>query len=104
MRCQLRDQAIRQRFGRVLVIVFSISSAASKRDDRALDGATCLLRLDPLCIGALTDIRIDRGHLVLRPDVTPIHREAPFEIDADEDAGAGDLGRIVNHRPVFERE
>ena len=104
MRCQLSDQPIRQRFCRVLIIFFGIRSAASHRDDRALDGRTSRLPLDRLCIGALPDIRIGCRHVVLRPDVTPIRREAAFGIDADEDASADDLGRIVNHRPVFERD
>ena len=54
-------------------------------------------------IGVLSDVRICCRHVVLRPDVTPIHRETSFGIDAHEDASADDLGRIVNHRPEFER-
>ncbi len=45
----------------------------------------------------------DCGRLVLRPDIAAVDREPSFGIDADEDAGAGDLGRIVDHGPVFER-
>ena len=33
--------------------------------------------------------------------VAQIHGKPPFGIDADEDAGSGNVGRIVNHRPVF---
>ena len=42
------------------------------------------------------------GRLVLRSNITPIDREPALEIDADEDAGADDVGGIVNHRSVFE--
>jgi hypothetical protein len=104
MRCQLGDQPIRQSFRPVLIVFFRISSAAGHRDDRALDGSISRIRVGRLRVAALPDIRIVCRHVVLRPDVTPIHREAAFGIDADEDAGADYLGRIVNHRPVFERD
>lgn len=52
MRRQLGDQPIRQGFRRVLIIFFRISSAARRRDDRALDGRTARLPLDRLCIDA----------------------------------------------------
>ncbi|MEY9393601.1 hypothetical protein AB7M74_002239 [Bradyrhizobium japonicum] len=104
MRRQLGNQPIRQRFGRILVLLFGVSSVTCDRDDCPLNGATCLLPLDRLRIGALPDFSIDRGDLVLRSDITPVHRQTPFGIDADEDAGADDLGRIVDHRPFFERD
>ncbi|PSO25357.1 hypothetical protein C7G43_16570 [Bradyrhizobium sp. MOS004] len=102
MRRQLDDETIRQRFGRVLIILLGISSAACDRDDRALDGRAHFKTFGRRRIGALPDIRISCRHLVLRPDVTPVHGEASFGVDADEDTSSGDLRRFVKHRPVFE--
>ncbi|RZN23185.1 hypothetical protein CWO90_31355 [Bradyrhizobium sp. Leo121] len=100
---QLGDQPIRQRLGRIFIIILGIGSTTCDRDHRALDGSALFLTFDRRRIGGARDIRIGCRHLVLRPDVTPVHGEAPLRVNADEDACSGDLGRIVQHRPVFER-
>ncbi len=102
MRRQLGDQPIRQRPGRILIIFFSIGSTTRDRDHRALDGSALFLTFGRQRTGVLPDVAISCRHLVLWPDVTPVHGEAPLGIDADEDTSSGDLGRIVVHRPVFE--
>ena len=40
--------------------------------------------------------------LVFGPDIAAIDGQVAVRVDADEDAGAGDLGRIVGDRPIFE--
>ena len=40
--------------------------------------------------------------LVLGPDIAAIDAKRAVGVDADEDAGAGDLGRIVDDRPIVE--
>jgi hypothetical protein len=39
---------------------------------------------------------------VFRPDIAAIDRQHAFVINADENAGAGDVGGIVDRRPRFE--
>ncbi|MBW5440535.1 hypothetical protein FXB41_38950 [Bradyrhizobium canariense] len=70
---------------------------------RALGGRALFLTSGRRRIGAVPAVRISRRHLVLWPDVTPVHGEASFGIDADEDTSSDDLHRFVKHRPVFER-
>jgi hypothetical protein len=43
-----------------------------------------------------------RWCLILRPSVATGDRQQTFGIDADEDAGTGDLGRIVDERSSFQ--
>lgn len=78
MCCQFGDEPIRQRFRRVLIIFFGISSAAG-HDDRALDGSTTRLPLDRLCIAVLPDVRISCRQVVLRPDITRSTERRPWE-------------------------
>ena len=42
------------------------------------------------------------GRLILRPHVATVDRQQTLGIDADENAGAGDLSRIIDQRPSFE--
>src|ERR1700730_4411084 len=49
------------------------------------------------------DLAIDgNGRFVFRPDIAAIDRQHTFVIDADEDAGAGDIGGIVDYCSRFE--
>ena len=47
--------------------------------------------------------RRNERRFILRSDIAPVHREPSFGIDADEDAGTDDVGRLKDHRSVFER-
>ena len=100
---QFGDEPVRQRLCRVLIILFGFSRVTGDRDRRALHGSTGLLTLGGRRVDALSDFRIRCGSLVLRPDITPVRREPSFGIDADEDAGTDDVGRIIDHGPFLER-
>ena len=103
MRRQLGEQTIRQR------LMPSSSSARLGRPerrtaadgDRRSAGPTGWARGDRASSSALRSAR--RGRLVLGPDVAALDAQAAIGVDADEHAGAGDLGRIVDDGPLVER-
>src|SRR3979490_1809231 len=98
---QLGDEPIRQRLDRVVVVLLDgFGWGAADSDDRALDhpvggwaGAVGLSVALYFAFG-LDDV----GSLILRPHVATGDRQQTLGIDADEDPGTGDLGRIVNER------
>ena len=100
MRRQLHDEAIGQRLDAVILLVVRLRLTAD-RDDGSARGrrvgigsvgagrSRCLFAVRPL----------DR-RFVLRPYETAFDQERAVAIDADEGAGAGDLGRIEDMRPI----
>jgi hypothetical protein len=101
---QLDDEPIRQRLDRVVVVLLDgFGWRAADRDDCAVDhtiGSWPVVGLSvALCFAPGLD---DHGCLILRPHVATGDRQQTLSIDADEDAGAGDLGRIVDKRSRFQ--
>ena len=97
---QLAHQPVGQWLDGVILILLRRSFAAD-RDDGALDGGC--RRLTGIAVGLRSAIDVNGGwRLVLGAYVAPIDRELAIRVDADEDAGAGDLGGVVADRPVLE--
>ena len=102
---QLGHQTIRKRTDR-LVLLGGLRVGAGRRtadgDDGPLHGA---LRAGDrhlaAAFGLATRDRFNR-RLVLGPDEAALDAQRALAVDADEDAGTGDLGRIVADGPVFE--
>jgi hypothetical protein len=55
-----------------------------------------------VAIGLPVLLRLAHGRLVLRTDVAAADRQGAFGVDADEHAGAGDVGRIIGDGPIVE--
>ena len=102
---QLGHQTIRKRTDR-LVLFGRFRVGAGRRtadgDDGPLHGA---LRASDrhlaAAFGLATRDRFNR-RLVLEPDEAALDAQRALAVDADEDAGAGDLGRIIADGPIFE--
>lgn len=104
VRRQFNDEPIWQRPCRVFIILLGFGRYACDRDRCARCGTASLLPFSRRRIGARLDIETGRRRLILRPNIAPIDGKPSFGIEADEDAGPGNLGRIVSFRPVFERQ
>ena len=100
---QLADQPVRQRLDGILLVLLGLGLAAD-RDDGALDGRCGrLATFARPAVAAGFAVRIAlAGASSSGPDVAAIDREAALRVDADEDAGAGDLGGIVADWPILE--
>ncbi|MDU1295771.1 MAG: hypothetical protein E6973_07730 [Enterobacter hormaechei] len=98
VRRQLDDEAVRKRTRGILVIILGISGTPCNRDRGQLHTAGTI-RPSAVAgrrIVALLDGRIFLPRFILGANITPVHRQAPFGINADEDAGAGDVGGIID--------
>ena len=90
-----------ERLDGIVLVLLRLGSLAADRDDGALDGGC--RRLSGIAVGLWAAIDVHGGwRLVLGPDVAAIDRELAIRVDADEDAGAGDLGGVVADRPILE--
>ncbi len=97
---QLAHQPIRERLDGIILVLLRLCLAAD-RDDGALDGGC--RRLTGIAVGLWAAIDVHGGwRLVLGAYVATIDRELAIRVDADEDAGAGDLGGVVADRPILE--
>ena len=100
---QLGDETIGQRLDAVVFLRrFGVGRrcVAADGDHRALHGAVGFGALGRFAVGIA--LGFDRS-LVFGPDIAALDAQSAIGIDADEDAGAGDLGGIVDHRAVVER-
>ena len=101
---QLCDEPIRQRLDCAVVLLLDgFGWRAADRDDRALDYT---IGGWPVIVGLSLYLAFgidDAGCLIFRPHVATGDRQQTLGIDADEDAGAGDLGRIVDKRSRFQK-
>ena len=101
---QLRHQTFWQRLHGVVVLVFRLGRLSADGNDRALDHGR--RRRGAIRAGGRTCIAVRLGlhrrRLVFRTDVAAIDRQRPLRVDADEDAGARNVGRRVGHRPIDE--
>ena len=101
---QFDNEAFRQRTCRVLVIILAISGVACNRDGRPLHARTIrLLTFARRDIDALPGLRIFARRLIFRPDISAVDGEPPLGIDANKNAGSGDVSRFKDDRPFFER-
>src|SRR5258708_36328197 len=102
---QLGDEPIRQRLDRVVVLLLDgFGWRAADRDDRALDHT---IGSWPVAVVFSVTLYFAfgldaAGCLIFRPHVATGDRQQTLGIDTDEDAGAGDLGRIVDKRSRFQ--
>ena len=103
MRGQLADEPVGQGLDDVVVVLLRFG-LATDGDDGALDdrhgriGAVGRIRSDSAIAFAVNRNR----RFVFGPDIAAIDGQVAIRVDADEDASADDLGRIVDYRPIFE--
>jgi hypothetical protein len=91
---QFDQQSLRDRLDAVILVFLRFGRLSADRDDGALDdGLARRSRFDRRC-RFVSVLDHDRG-FVLWTDVAAIDCKHAFGIDADENAGNGDLGRIV---------
>jgi hypothetical protein len=103
VRRQLGDEALRQRLEAIVLVPLGLRLGritAADGDNGALDRTVRLAGSGGVSIAPLD--RLGR-RLVLRTDIAALDPEVAVGVDADEYAGACDLGRIVDDSPCFER-
>ena len=100
---QLGDEPIRQRLDGIVVLILDGFGRPADRDDRALNHTIGSWPVVGLSVALCFALGLDHhGCLILRPHVATGDRQQTFGIDADEDASASDLGRIVDERSSFQ--
>ncbi len=105
LRGQLGHEAVRERLQVLVVLVLRPGDLPADGDDGALNHGRVgigAVRSSRRGIGLAVLLRLADGRLVLRPDVAAVDRQRAFGVDADEDAGAGDVGRIIGDGPIVE--
>jgi len=101
---QFSDEPFRQRLEAVVFLGFNLGrrrTAGTDGDDSPLARAARLAAR----VSTVLILRLDRlrRRLVLAPDIATLDTQFAVAVDADERAGKGDLGGIIDDGPVIER-
>ena len=101
MRGQLDDEALGQRLDAVLLIVLRLRGLAADGDDGALNGGRGRLASFTVNLLRIAAFGLD-GTFILGTYIAAINQQRAVGVEADEDAGDGDVGRIVDRWALLE--
>jgi hypothetical protein len=107
MRGQLADKSIRQRPHAVLLVLIVLDRRSAEGDDGALHRAVrrrrCARVVRFLAVAALFVLRRRMRGFVFLANEAAFDPQPAVLVEADEGAGPGDLGRVVDRGTILER-